>query len=91
MQSPHLRKLVRLHLTGCSVGPKGVKALAESAFAPNLVRLDLQGCPIQKGGVDALVAPGNFPRFKRLDAGGAAKNSAQKERLRERFGDAVRF
>jgi uncharacterized protein (TIGR02996 family) len=90
-KSPHLGRLVRLHLAYCHVGPKGVRALAEAPFAANLVRLDLRGCPIQKGGIDALVAPGNFPRLLRLDAGGAAKNTAQKERLRARFGDAVRF
>lgn len=89
-RSPHLGRLVHLNLAHSDIGPKGLKALAESAFAPDLVRLNVNGCPIRKGGIDALVSA-SFPRLKRVDAVWAAKNTAQKQRLRVRFGDGVRF
>jgi uncharacterized protein (TIGR02996 family) len=90
-KAAHLTRLVHLNVAGCNIGPKGIKAIAEAPFAANLVRLEIGGCPIRKGGIDALIAPKNFPRLKRLDASWAAKNAVQKNRLRARYGDAVRF
>jgi hypothetical protein len=90
-RSPHLDRLLCLSVGGCNIGPKGTKALAEAPWAANLVRLNLGYNPIQKGGIDALLAPANLPRLRRLDACWAAKNIGQKNRLRSRYGDAVRF
>jgi hypothetical protein len=85
-RSPQARSLLRLNLRECTIGPKGVKALAEAPFAADLVALDLSRNPIGKAGVEALVAPGRFPRLKRLALHDSVRFSAQKDRLRARFG-----
>lgn len=89
-RSPHARSLMRLNLDGCQIGPKGVKALAEAPFAAHLVALDLSRNSVKKAGVDALVSD-RFPRLKHLVLRDSVRLSNQKDQLRARFGNGVRF
>lgn len=89
-RSPYLGRLVSLNVEYTDIGPNGLKRIAAAPWAANLVRLNVNGCPIRKAGVEVLVSAA-FPRLKRVDAVWAAKNTSQKQRLRERFGDGVRF
>jgi uncharacterized protein (TIGR02996 family) len=101
--SPHLARLVGIHLMVATIGNEGAAALAASPWVGNLRQLCVRGLssslmgggfrqgPWQIGnvGAKALASSPNLGRLELLDLRGSAVGPEAAESLRQRFGRAV--
>ena len=84
-QSPHLRNLTVLDLSGNAIGDKGAVALAESPHLRNLAELDLTHAELTDRGAVALLDSPVTANLEVLRLSGNL-SEATLTRVRERFG-----
>jgi hypothetical protein len=87
--APHLGNLRRLHLGCCGIGPAGAKALASCPSLSGLRWLTLHSNSILADGALALADSPHLGNLEYLSLSNIRGKARQ--RLMERFGDAVRF
>jgi uncharacterized protein (TIGR02996 family) len=90
-ESPYLRRIETLILSGVTLFSLGAPALARSEHLAGLKRLVLSNCQMYDQEAEILVNSPHLTRLRELDLHGNPIGPPMQKRLRQRFGDAVRF
>jgi uncharacterized protein (TIGR02996 family) len=87
--APYLTSLIQLGLSRTAIDNTGIAALAAAPLLGPVACLDLSGNAISSAGVASLIRSPHLARLERLDLSGNPIDEADRQALRERFGESV--